>query len=110
MRRQSDHPGLFDRVHPKDTTIEMVLDMWNPPSEETAKRLLKIVQTIGFKGLDTGNEAADRARFVQIYDIIDSRMTDQETWRTPDNLLPEGVTTVAQLAENIGKETSIDRK
>ena len=110
MRRQSDHPGLFDRVHPKDTTIEMVLDMWNPPSEETAKRLLKIVQTIGFKGLDTGNEAADRARFVQIYDIIDSRMTDQETWRTPDNLLPEGVKTVAQLAKNIGKETSIDRK
>ena len=90
-------------VHHSQITIEMVMDINPKPSQSTARRLLGVVHAIGFKRMDTGNEAADRARFVQIYDTIDNRITDQETWDTPSNLLPEGSKTVKRLVEDVAQ-------
>jgi len=92
----------------EDITPEFIMQY--TPSLESAKRILEIIQKYHWAGIFTDNEAADRARFIDAYKLIDHKMTNNATWRTPDNLLPEGVKTVAQLAKNIGKETSIDRK
>lgn len=95
--------GWYVHVPPSEVTIDMVMNVYPQPSRDTAERILKVIQTIGFKGLDTGNEAADRARFVQIYEIMDHRITQDGVWFTPDNLLP--AKQVAQLKEKIENTT-----
>jgi len=100
--------SLYKPEHPWLITPEMVMEF--TPSLETAKRIAAIVKKYHWTGIFTDNQAADRARFIDAYKLIDHKMTNDSTWKTPDNLLPEGAKTVAQLAKNIGKETSIDRK
>lgn len=77
-----------DKVPIYELTTEMIEAVYSKPSRATAERLFAIVKSIGFGGLDTGNESADRARFVQIYEIMDHRITQDSVWFTPDNLLP----------------------
>jgi len=73
----------------------------NGSSIESARRISILINNLGWDGIFTDNESSDRARFIQAYEVNNRRMTDDETWKTPDALLPDGKLEIKKLANGM---------
>ena len=97
-------------IHHSETTLGMVMEIYDKPSQATAERILKIIHAGGRNIFSTDNVAADRARFCQMYEAFDQRMTERETWETPVALLPESKNQVSQLVQSVAVSLRLKEK